>query len=160
MPQNPAELRDGFHPCLCFNLRQAARRVSSFYDAHMAKAGLTATQFALLVEVAMRNGTPISEIAERLGLDPSTLSRTLRPLEIDGLLEIFADPKNRRLRLVRLTGEGRGRLREGVQAWQAAQTAAMAAIPEGLVQALLEGTGRLPDIAHAGKPKRRRLPPE
>lgn len=146
----------GFHPCLCFNLRLAARRVTSFYDAHMAKAGLTAAQFALLVEIASGTGTPISDIAERLTLDPSTLSRTLRPLEIDALIEIFTDPRNRRLRRVRLTAEGRGRLREGMQAWRKAQAAAVSVVPEGLVHEVLTATGRLPETANPGRPRRRR----
>jgi len=148
-----AEKGEQSHPCLCFNLRQAARQVAAFYDAHLAKAGLSQAQFALLAEIAAGGGLPISEVAERLGLDPSTLSRTLRPLETGGLLEIVTDAKNRRQRLVRLTGEGRGRLREGVQAWQAAQAAAAAAIPEGLVLALLEGSGRLPAVATQRKMK-------
>jgi DNA-binding MarR family transcriptional regulator len=64
-------------------------------------------------------------------------------LETAALLEIQQDAKNRRLRRVRLTETGRGKLRQAVLAWHAAQAAAMAAIPEGLVHALLEGSDRL-----------------
>ena len=144
MRNGTAGHKDGHNPCLCFNLRQAARRLSSFYDSHLAKTGLTAAQFSLLAEIAAAPGAPISDIAERLALDPSTLSRTLRPLETHDLVEILPDAKNRRLRRVKVTAGGRGRLRQAVQAWQGAQAAAMAAIPEGLVQALLDGAGRLP----------------
>ena len=152
MDQDPTGRREGFHPCLCFNLRQAARRVSAFYDAHLAKTGLSSTQLALLAEIASRDTTPIGGLAERLDLDPSTLSRTLRPLESGRLIEFVDDEKNRRLRLVTITPEGRGRLRDGLEAWRKAQAGDASAIPEGLVQAVVEGAGRLPALPHAEKP--------
>jgi DNA-binding MarR family transcriptional regulator len=153
MTQMPGERRAGHHPCLCFNLRHAARKLSAFYDSHLDQVGLTAAQFALLAEIGADSGAPISEIAERLALDPSTLSRTLRPLETAALLEIQQDAKNRRLRRVQLTETGRGKLRQAVLAWHEAQAAAMAAIPEGVVQALLEGSDRLPPAATAARGK-------
>ena len=54
-------------------------------------------------------GAPLSqrELAERLGLEKSTVSRMAADLEKRGLLRRERDPTNRRLYRLRLTDEGR-----------------------------------------------------
>jgi DNA-binding MarR family transcriptional regulator len=155
-PESRNREPNGFHPCLCFNLRQAARQITAFYDGRLAKAGLTASQFALLTEIASGTDKPVSDLALKMALDPSTLSRNLRPLEESGLIEMFTDPANRRLHRVRVTPAGRGRMRDGLEAWRSAQSAAAQVLPEGLVQEVLKAAGRLPGTANPGRPKRRR----
>jgi DNA-binding MarR family transcriptional regulator/GNAT superfamily N-acetyltransferase len=51
-------------------------------------------------------------LRERLGLDSGYLSRLLRRLEQDGLVDVSPDPADRRRRLVRLTAAGRERWQE------------------------------------------------
>jgi DNA-binding MarR family transcriptional regulator/predicted N-acetyltransferase YhbS len=51
-------------------------------------------------------------LRERLGLDSGYLSRLLRGLERDGLVQVRSDPADRRRRLVSLTAAGRERLAE------------------------------------------------
>jgi GNAT superfamily N-acetyltransferase len=49
----------------------------------------------------------VRELRDRLGLDSGYLSRLLRSLEADGLVDVRPDPTDRRRRRVRLTGRGR-----------------------------------------------------
>jgi DNA-binding MarR family transcriptional regulator/GNAT superfamily N-acetyltransferase len=51
-------------------------------------------------------------LRERLGLDSGYLSRLLRRLERDGLIQLIPDPGDRRRRLVSLTKTGRDRWKE------------------------------------------------
>ncbi|MGH3494336.1 MAG: MarR family winged helix-turn-helix transcriptional regulator [Sciscionella sp.] len=51
-----------------------------------------------------------AEVAERTGVDKSTVSRQLSRLEDLGLVERVADPSDGRARLVALRGQGRERL--------------------------------------------------
>ena len=51
-------------------------------------------------------------LRERLGLDSGYLSRLLRRLERDGLIDVIPDPGDRRRRLVTLTEAGRARWTE------------------------------------------------
>ena len=60
----------------------------------------------LLFEVG-RNGATVRELRERLGLDSGYLSRLLRSLEGDGLVEVRPDPDDARRRRVTLTRRGR-----------------------------------------------------
>jgi DNA-binding MarR family transcriptional regulator len=126
--------------CLCMRARIATRRIVDFYEARLASHGLGISQFGLMGSIAAEEDAPISALAEKLELDPSTLSRTLRPLEDQGWIEIHTDPANLRVRRVRLTKEGRARLEGAGAAWAAAQKEAAKAIDPALVAALLEKT--------------------
>jgi DNA-binding MarR family transcriptional regulator len=65
----------------------------------------------LLFEIGAAPSTA-QTLRARLGLDSGYLSRLLRGLERDGLIEVAPDPSDRRRRLVALTGAGRDRLAE------------------------------------------------
>ncbi|MGE3143450.1 MAG: MarR family winged helix-turn-helix transcriptional regulator [Hyphomonadaceae bacterium] len=129
--------------CLCMGVRTAARRLVAFYEARLQPVGRGIAQVGLLGSIAAEKDAPAARLARRLGLDPSTLSRTLRPLEEQGLVEIAADPKNLRARRVRLTGEGRARLAAAGQAWARAQKEAAKRVDPGLVAQLLEASEKL-----------------
>lgn len=62
----------------------------------------------------------ISELAEAMGLDRSTLGRNLRVLEGDGLLRLTGG-EDQRNRLVELTPAGLDALERGTPAWEDAQ---------------------------------------
>ncbi len=60
----------------------------------------------LLFEVG-DDGATVRELRDRLGLDAGYLSRLLRSLEADALVEVRPDPEDRRRRRVTLTRRGR-----------------------------------------------------
>src|SRR5215468_6052077 len=70
--------------CACFNLRKTTRAITQFYNAILQPSGLLATQFTLLAILARDHPTPISALADALGMDRTTLSRNLKPLQRDG----------------------------------------------------------------------------
>lgn len=59
------------------------------------------------------------ELAERLGVEPPTVSRTVRRLERDGLVERRSDPEDARAMRLHLTGEGRRMRRRALECWRA-----------------------------------------
>lgn len=60
----------------------------------------------LLWEVG-EQGQDVRRLRERLGLDSGYVSRLLRSLEADGLVTVEPQPRDRRVRTVRLTAAGR-----------------------------------------------------
>jgi DNA-binding MarR family transcriptional regulator len=64
-------------PCTCTNLRRAARIVSQLYDRELRQAGLRVTQFALLQALVRAKDISQGKLGEVLGLDSTTLTRTL-----------------------------------------------------------------------------------
>jgi len=111
--------------CSCLRLRRITRRVTQVYDRVMEPAGLTVGQFGLLARLygakARREVVPIGILAERMGMDPTTLSRSLKPLESSGLIDSSANAKDRRQRVVRITRAGITKLRQAVPLWRKAQ---------------------------------------
>ncbi len=110
--------------CTCSALRMAARRLSQAYDAALAPEGLTVSQYAVLGNLARWDGEApptMTELAERLGLDRTTLAHNLRPLERDGLLAVLPDARDARLRRVAPTAEGLAKRERCLPLWRGAQ---------------------------------------
>lgn len=124
--QSPKTLRDdarkALESCAGWNLRQAARRVTQFLEGEMAKSGVSLSQFGLMAEIAAADDDTVSALAARMGLDQSTLSRTLRTLEAEGLLEIAVVEADQRKRMVWLTEKGARRLEAALVSWRQAHT--------------------------------------
>ena len=117
----PTDLLDPVH-CVSHALHRTARRVAGIYADELRTCGLSPGQFPLLQTLAAGGGeATMSELADRLGLDRTTLTRNLGPLEKGGLITRGRDDADARLRRVRLTEEGRDRLAKGQAAWRRAQ---------------------------------------
>lgn len=112
-PLNPAD-------CNCLALRQAARRVSQFYESHLAPLGLKSSQYSILARLDRLGAMSINQIAEAMVMDRTTTGRAIRPLERDGLVRIGAAEDGRK-RVVGLTAAGRKRVNEARDAWRQAQ---------------------------------------
>lgn len=106
--------------CASFNLRRADRVVTQLYDEILRPAGIKSTQFTLLTAIRLRGPVTINGLAEGLVMDRTTLTRNLRPLQKEGLIQIHPGT-DRRVREVVLTGEGRRVLERAFPLWQKAQ---------------------------------------
>ena len=107
--------------CTCMRLRKASRRVSQIYDRSLEPFGLTITQYGLLGHLAKFDGISIGALAEKLIMDPTTLSRNLRPLERQGFVVLKPDRRDRRSRCLHLTASGRKAFERAKPAWARAQ---------------------------------------
>lgn len=130
-------------PCLYLRLRLASRRLLSLYEARLAASGVSMSQFGLLAGIAEEPELTMSRLAEKRELSPSTLTRTLRPMEEASWLEIFPDPENGRLRRLRLTREGRARLKAAYSGWKQAQAEAAEIVSPRDVERVLRATEKL-----------------
>lgn len=106
--------------CTGYRLRKAARRVTALYDASLAPAGLTVTQFSILVMIATAGYRPMSGLADAMGMDASTLTRTLKRLIDSGDVVVVAG-EDRRTKRVALTEKGQETVVAAVPYWRAAQ---------------------------------------
>lgn len=82
-------------------LGEAARRRTDDRD------GLTYSQIRLLGAVEDMEPVTQHRLAQGLSVSDPAISRALRPLEADGLVQVTIDPAHARRRLVRLTEVGR-----------------------------------------------------
>ena len=116
---SPAVCHEVLRTCGSFNLRKAARAVTQLYDDILQPTGLCSTQVVLLVLLAAEPAWTLTRLGRQLVLSPSTLSRSLRPLVREGLVELV--PVGPRGKLVRLTPTGHRALRVALPYWQQAQ---------------------------------------
>ena len=113
--------------CLCSGLRRAARLVTQHYDRHLRPAGLRVTQFTLLAMLAQTGPLPIGRLASGLGLERTTLTRNLGPLEAKGWVAI-KEEQDRRVHSVAITSKGRAAARAAQPFWRKAQATAGAKV--------------------------------
>ena len=74
--------------CTNLKLRQLTRRVSQHYDRIVASVGLKTTQYSLLSHVVQLGPIRPGELARRMEMDASTLTRNLQPLVAQGWVEV------------------------------------------------------------------------
>lgn len=108
--------------CTNLKLRQLTRMVTRHYDHHISDTGLKNTQYALLSHVVRLGPIRPGELAKRMHMDASTLTRNMQPLVAHGWLQIGAG-SDARSRLVEATEPGRAKQAEGQRAWKTAQLA-------------------------------------
>jgi DNA-binding MarR family transcriptional regulator len=121
--------------CHCLAARREARAVTRAFDAKLRPHGLRVTQFSTLAMLALAGARPIGELAEELGLERTTLTRSATLLERKGWIgtEGSEDGRERRLRL---TPAGRRKLEAAYPAWKAAQDSVKRARATGAAQSL------------------------
>lgn len=107
--------------CAGLNSRLAARRISQFFDSELESVGVSVAQLGLMAQIAVGADDTLGALARRTGLEQSTLSRNLRTLEDDGLIEIVTAEKDLRRRAVWLTETGARRLEAAIPVWRKAQ---------------------------------------
>ena len=66
--------------CYCTNLRRSANAISDFYDTALKEAGLTISQYYLLVNLSRLGTANITHWAEHVGLNRSTMVRNIKLL--------------------------------------------------------------------------------
>ena len=108
--------------CTNLKLRQLARRVSRGYDALVGATGLKNTQYSLLSHVMLLGPVRPTDLAARMQLDASTLTRNLQPLIARGWVDL-GPGEDARSRLVSITAVGRAKRAEAQRAWKQAQLA-------------------------------------
>jgi DNA-binding MarR family transcriptional regulator len=90
--------------------RSFTQRIGVLDDSFLG-SGRPLAPSRLLFEIGVE-GAAVLELRARLGLDSGYLSRLLRQLEAEGLIEVRADPGDGRRRIVTLTKRGQGELRK------------------------------------------------
>lgn len=79
-----------------------------------AAAGLSAPRLSALSVIVFSPHPPtLGELAEAEQVRPPTISRLVKELEAEGLVERLPDPDDRRVQRLRATAEGRRLLHEG-----------------------------------------------
>jgi len=129
--------------CAGGNSRLAARRITQFLDREIAGFDLTVSQLGLMAQIAAASDDTLGALARRMGLDQSTLSRNLRGLESEGLVEIATVEGDLRCRMVWLTDAGARRLEAAIPIWRNAHAKLAKLLSPELARRLADATEAL-----------------
>jgi len=133
-------------PCACANLRRAARIVTQRYDRELQRAGIKATQFTLLQALERVGGIPQGRLGDLLGLDSTTLTRTLALLRRNGWIQRKPGEDRRQVRLT-LTREGKRKYQSALRYWRLAQKQLRKSLGEAGWRQMIGATIRAAAIA-------------
>ena len=110
----------------------------------MAGLGLSVAQLGLMAQIAVMTDDTLGALARRTGLDQSTLSRNLRTLEGEGLIEIAVVETDLRRRAVWLTETGARRLEVAIPVWRRAHARLAKLLSPDLARRLADEAEALP----------------
>lgn len=104
-------------PCYCTNLRRGALWATEYYDKMLSPSGLSVPQYYLLINLSRMEKANLSQWAERVGLDRTTMVRNVKTLANKGLVM----PTEGRGKTFALTDAGKTTLEQGIALWKRAQ---------------------------------------
>jgi DNA-binding MarR family transcriptional regulator len=107
--------------CVSANLHKTARAVSRVYAEEMRPAGLARSQFAILETLEHHGPMAVSDMARRLYMERTTLTRNLTPLVDAGLITRRAADRDARVKEIAIAPAGRRKLKQARGLWRRAQ---------------------------------------
>ena len=125
------------------SLRALEREIGLALDKETRCCCVSTAQCHFLLESADRPNASLSELAEALSLDSSTLSRTADGLLRAGFIRRETDPANRRKVFIHLDGDGLSKVDSINERCDDSVRRLFAYIPEGKQQAVFESVGLL-----------------
>ena len=88
-----------------FYLRHAWHKVSRMYNQRAKVHGLTMS-IGFILLIVDKEGTPSTQLGPRMGMEPTSLSRTLKTMENKGYIYRKADTNDKRKVYIYLTPQG------------------------------------------------------
>ena len=117
--------------CLCLHVQRAARALARRFDDAFRPLELTSGQFSLLMSLNRPEPPSISDVAELLAMDRTTLTAALKPLRRRKLVTIAVDRNDRRSKRLSLTKDGRALLSAAVPVWKRTHAELVSVLPRG-----------------------------
>ncbi|HWV54802.1 MarR family transcriptional regulator [Pseudorhodoplanes sp.] len=102
-------------------IRRAQQIAVAIFIEECAAFDLTPVQYAAMVAIMENEGIDATRLSAQIAFDRSTLGNVLERLETRGLVERYPSPDDKRIKLLKLTAQGRSvtrRAEEGVRRTQ------------------------------------------
>jgi DNA-binding MarR family transcriptional regulator len=109
--------------CSCNMMRKSARKITQFYENSLRDAGIKPTQFTILATLANTGPIQLTQLADRLLLERTGLTRNLNILKRNTWIDIQPGEEDSRQRVVSLSKKGYMQLDLAIPYWQKAQNA-------------------------------------
>ena len=117
--------------CLCLHVQRAARALARRFDDALRPIGLTNGQFSLMTSLNRPEPPDMGAVASLLGMDRTTLTAALKPLQRRRLIKVTMDQADRRSLVMTLTPKGLRLLARAVPVWRRTHVAVEALLCDG-----------------------------
>jgi MarR family transcriptional regulator, organic hydroperoxide resistance regulator len=128
-----------------FVLRQTWHKVSRMYNQKTAHIDITSS-IGFLLMIVEKAGTPSTQLGPRMGMEPTSLSRTLKTVEETGYIRRELDKIDKRKVLIFLTDKGVAKRRETRDLILDFNNKLNAKIPAGKMKIFFEVMERIEEI--------------
>jgi DNA-binding MarR family transcriptional regulator len=128
-----------------FVLRHLWHKTSRLYNQKASEYGVSLSVGFILLNID-KEGTPSTQLGPKMGMEPTSLSRTLKSMEDTGLIYRKSDEHDKRKVLLFLTDEGLEKRRIARQVVLEFNEHVMSEIPKGKLKTFFEVAERL-DVA-------------
>lgn len=89
-----------------FHIKRTWYAISRMYNDRASEYSSTMATGFVLLNIDLVDGTPATKLGPQMGMEPHSLSRTLKSMEEKGLIQRKPDPTDGRGVLINLTKEG------------------------------------------------------
>lgn len=127
--------------CSCNMIRKSARKITQFYESGLREAGIKPTQFTILATLANTGPVQLTQLADRLLLERTGLTRNLNVLERNGWVQIQTGEEDSRKRVVSLSKKGYEQLDRAIPYWQKSQKAIANVMGQSAIARLRKNLG-------------------
>jgi DNA-binding MarR family transcriptional regulator len=114
-------------PCACTTIRKANRALFRFYEDAMVGTGISITQFSILRSLQRTGPSALSDLANTLVMERTSLYRTIAPLVEDGAVTINTG-ENKKIKVAALTKDGEQLIAKALPQWSQAQNQIVSAV--------------------------------
>ena len=132
--------------CSCFHLKKSARLMSQMFDYHLKPSGLKNTQFTALAATMMYAPISITDLADLMVTDRTTLTRKLKLMEKEDLIAVEPG-KDSRSRNVVVTANGKKVLKQALPLWRIAQKSVLEQFGKTRWKSLVSELEKVDEIA-------------
>ncbi len=89
-----------------FHIRKTWIQISKMYNELVSSQGLTTSVGMALLNIDIKQGIRSTSLGPKMGMESTSLSRVLKSMESQGLIQKVSDPNDKRSVVIRLTEAG------------------------------------------------------
>ena len=97
-------------------VEESMHRSMHAFIRHNRQSSLSLSQTNSLFRLYHHGASPVSDLADHLGVTMAAVSQLLAPLEESGLIQRTEDPEDRRVKMIALTEKGAQTVQEAMRA--------------------------------------------
>ena len=132
--------------CSCNMFRESARKITQFYEGSLREVGIKPTQFSILAALANTGPIQLTQLADRLLLERTSLTRNLNVLERNCWVELQTGEEDLRQRVVSLSKKGYEQLDQAIPYWKMAQKAIANKMGQDTITGLRKTLGEMTEV--------------